>query len=54
MELLKKNNGELKAAYCIGIGGETALAAAMAPPLGVNELEIANSIKPINVIKAKT
>ncbi len=53
MELLKKNNGTLKAAYCIGIGGETALAAAMAPPLGVNELEIANSIKPIEVIKAK-
>jgi UbiD family decarboxylase len=53
MELLKKNNGTLKAAYCIGIGGETALAAAMAPPLGVNELEIANSIKPIEVVKAK-
>lgn len=54
MELLKKNNGELRAAYCIGIGGETALAAAMAPKLGLNELEIANSIKPIEVIKAKT
>lgn len=54
MELLKKNNGEMKAAYCIGIGAETALAAAMAPPIGVNELEIANSLKPINVIKAKT
>lgn len=54
MELLKKNNGALKAAYCIGIGGETALAAAMAPPIGVNELKIANSIKPIKVIKAKT
>jgi UbiD family decarboxylase len=53
MELLKKNNGVMKAAYCIGIGAETALAAAMAPPLGVNELEIANSIKPINVVKAK-
>ncbi len=53
MELLKKNNGTLKAAYCIGIGGETALAAAMAPALGVNELEIANSIKPIEVVKAK-
>jgi len=53
MELLKKNNGQMKAAYCIGIGGETALAAAMAPPLGVNELEIANSIQPINAVKAK-
>ncbi|MFA6319833.1 MAG: UbiD family decarboxylase, partial [archaeon] len=47
MELLKKNNGEMPAAYCIGIGAETALASAMAPKLGVNELEIANSIKPI-------
>ena len=54
MELLKKNNGEMKAAYCVGIGAETALAAAMAPALGVNELEIANSIKQIDVIKAKT
>ena len=54
MELLKKNNGVMKAAYCVGIGAETALAAAMAPALGVNELEIANSIKPIDVIKAKT
>ncbi|MDD3083565.1 MAG: UbiD family decarboxylase [Candidatus ainarchaeum sp.] len=54
MELLKKNNGLMKAAYCIGIGAETALAAAMAPSLGQNELEIANSIKPIKVIKAKT
>ncbi len=54
MELLKKNNGTMKAAYCIGIGAETALAAAMAPPLGQNELEIANSIKPIEVIKAKS
>jgi len=54
MELLKKNNGTLKAAYCVGIGGETALAAAMAPPIGVNELKIANSIKPIEVMKAKT
>jgi len=54
MELLKKNNGTMKAAYCIGCGGETQLAAAMAPPLGVNELEIANSIQPIEVVKAKT
>ncbi|MDD4250861.1 MAG: UbiD family decarboxylase [Candidatus ainarchaeum sp.] len=54
MELLKKNNGELRAAYCIGIGAEIALAAAMAPALGVNELEIANTLKPIKVINAKT
>ncbi|MFA6269042.1 MAG: UbiD family decarboxylase [archaeon] len=53
MELLKKNNGEMKAAYCIGCGAETLVAAAMAPALGVNELEIANSIKPIKVMKAK-
>ena len=53
MELLKKNDGTLKAAYCIGCGGETQLAAAMAPKLGVNELEIANSIQPIEVVKAK-
>ncbi len=54
MEILKKNNGEVKAAYCIGCGGETLLAAAMAPPIGVNELTIANTLKPIKVIKAKT
>jgi 2,5-furandicarboxylate decarboxylase 1 len=54
MEILKKNNGEIKAAYCIGCGGETLLAAAMAPPLGVNELTIANTLKKIQVVKAKT
>jgi 2,5-furandicarboxylate decarboxylase 1 len=54
MEILKKNGGEIKAAYCIGCGAETLLAAAMAPPLGVNELTIANTIKPIKVVKAKT
>lgn len=54
MELLKRNNGEMRAAYCVGIGAETALAAAMAPPLGVNELTIANSIQPIETVKAKT
>ena len=54
MEILKKNGGEVKAAYCIGCGGETLLAAAMAPPIGVNELTIANTIKPIKVVKAKT
>jgi len=54
MEILKKNNGEVKAAYCIGCGGETLLAAAMAPPLGDNELKIANTLKPIKVVKAKT
>ncbi len=54
MQLLKNNDGKLKAAYCIGNGAETLLAAAMAPPLGVNELEIANSIKKIKVIKAKS
>ncbi|MCX6804027.1 MAG: UbiD family decarboxylase, partial [Candidatus Diapherotrites archaeon] len=53
MELLKKNNGTMKAAYCIGCGGEVLIAAAMAPALGVNELEIANSMKPIEVMKAK-
>ena len=53
MELLKQNNGTMKAAYCIGCGGEVLIAAAMAPPLGVNELEIANAMKPIEVMKAK-
>ena len=53
MEILKKNGGEVKAAYCIGCGAETLLAAAMAPPLGINELTIANTIQPIKVIKAK-
>ncbi len=54
MEILKKNNGEIKAAYCIGCGVETLLAAAMAPPIGVNELTIANTLKKIQVVKAKT
>lgn len=54
MELLKKNNGVMKAAYCVGMGAEVLVAAAMAPALGVNELEIANTMKTIEVMKAKT
>jgi UbiD family decarboxylase len=54
MELLKRNNGVMKAAYCVGMGAEVLIAAAMAPQLGVNELEIANTMKPIEVMKAKT
>ncbi len=53
MELLKKNGGAMKAAYCVGTGAEVLVAAAMAPALGVNELEIANTMKPIEVMKAR-
>ncbi len=54
MKLLEKNNGELPAVYCIGCGAEVLLSAAISTPTVVNELEIANTLKPIRVVKAKT
>ncbi|VVB98735.1 UbiD-like decarboxylase [uncultured archaeon] len=41
-------------AMCIGNGAEVLVAAATSVDLGKNELEIANSLKPIRVVKAKT
>ena len=49
-----ERNGEVDVAYCIGNTAEVLVAAATSVETGVNELEIANALKPINVTKAKT
>jgi len=45
---------EMPIAVCIGNGANTLVAAATSVEIGVNELEIANSLEPLQVVKAKT
>jgi 2,5-furandicarboxylate decarboxylase 1 len=49
-----ERNGEIDVAYCIGNTPEVLIAAATSVETGLNELEIANALKPIKVTKAKT
>jgi UbiD family decarboxylase len=49
-----KKQGELPIAVCVGNGAEVLVAAATSVEIGINELEIANSLKPIRIVKAKT
>ncbi len=49
-----EKNGEVNVAYCIGNTPEVLIAAATSVETGVNELEIANALRPIRVVKAKT
>lgn len=49
-----ERNGEVDVAFCIGNTPEVLIAAATSVETGINELEIANALKPINVVKAKT
>ncbi len=52
-KFLKKNQ-EVDVAFCIGNTPEVLVAAATSVETGVDELEIANALKPIKVTKAKT
>jgi UbiD family decarboxylase len=49
-----ERNGEIDVAYCIGNTPEILIAAATSVETGLNELEIANALKPIKVTKAKS
>lgn len=49
-----ERNGEVDVAFCIGNTPEILIAAATSVETGINELEIANALRPINVVKAKT
>ena len=49
-----ERNGEVDVAYCIGNTPEILIAAATSVETGVDELEIANALRPIRVTKAKT
>ena len=52
-EFLKRADGELSVAVCIGNPANVLLAGATSPPIGQFELEIANSLKKLDVVKAK-
>ncbi len=49
-----ERNGEVDVVYCVGNTPEILIAAATSVETGVNELEIANALRPIRVTKAKT
>ncbi|PIU21495.1 MAG: UbiD family decarboxylase [Candidatus Diapherotrites archaeon CG08_land_8_20_14_0_20_34_12] len=53
-EFIKRNNGELDVALCVGNSAQVSLAGATSTEIGINELEIANSIKKFDIVKAKT
>ena len=49
-----ERNGEVDVAFCIGNTPEILIAAATSIKTGLNELEIANALRPIKVTKAKS
>jgi UbiD family decarboxylase len=49
-----EKNGELDVAYCIGNTAEILVAAATTVEIGIDELEIANALRPIQIAKAKS
>jgi 2,5-furandicarboxylate decarboxylase 1 len=51
---LRKSAGNLPVAVCIGNSLPVLLAASMSPPMGVDELAIANALTPTSVVACKT
>jgi len=51
---LKKTEGDLEVAICIGNSIPVLLAAAMSPPKGVDELAIANALRPTPLVRCLT
>ncbi len=49
-----ERNGELEVAYCIGNTPNVLVGAATSVDIGVDELNIANALEPINLVKAKS
>ncbi|MFX0106836.1 MAG: UbiD family decarboxylase [Candidatus Hodarchaeota archaeon] len=49
-----EKSGEVDVAFCIGNTPEVLIAAATSVETGVNELEIANALKPMNVTRTKS
>jgi UbiD family decarboxylase len=50
-QAMKKVEGDLPIAICIGVSLATHLAASMSPPPGVDELSIANALSPTPLVK---
>ncbi|MCX6767305.1 MAG: UbiD family decarboxylase [Candidatus Micrarchaeota archaeon] len=53
-EFLKRSGGETDVAVVVGSGANVGLACACSVELGTDELAIANSLEPLDVVKAKT
>jgi len=53
-EFLRRSKGEMDVAVCIGNPMGVLLAGATSVEIGQDELEIANSLEPLQVVKAKT
>lgn len=53
-EYLKRAGGELDVAICIGLSPSILLSAAISLGIEANELEIANSLSPLKLVKCKT
>jgi len=51
---LRKVSGELEVAICLGNSIPVLLAAAMSPPKGVDELSIANALRPTPLVKCRS
>jgi 2,5-furandicarboxylate decarboxylase 1 len=51
---LRKTPGDLEVAVCLGNSIPVLLAAAMSPPKGVDELSIANALRPTPLVKCRT
>ncbi len=51
---LKKTDGDLEVAICIGVSQAVHLAASMSPPPGVDELSVANALAPTALVKCLT
>ncbi len=49
-----KDLGQVEAAVCVGSAPNVLAAAAISVEIGVDELEIANALQPLEVVKAKT
>lgn len=52
-EFIKRNNGELDAAFCIGMSPNVLLAGATSVDLGIDEFTIANTLEPLKITRAK-
>ncbi len=51
---LRKTDGDLPVAICIGVSLATHLAASMSPPPGVDELSVAHALSPTPLVKCLT
>lgn len=49
-----RDRGELDVAVCVGTGPSVLVAAATSVDIGIDELEIANALEPLQVVRAKT